>query len=80
MLTVFHLLLFDSSQAPGILHVHDQGAEGPPDEPTMTKTFSKVGLQETWEFYQDTQGPKTVESLSEDEKQVASPHHFAHHE
>ena len=36
----------------------------------MRRTFSKAGLQETWEFYQETQGPKTLELLPEDERQV----------
>lgn len=36
----------------------------------MRRTFSKAGLQETWDFYQETQGPKTVELLPEDERQV----------
>lgn len=36
----------------------------------MRRTFSKAGLQETWDFYQETQGPKTLELLPEDERQV----------
>ena len=36
----------------------------------MRRTFSKAGLQETWDFYQERQGPKTLELLPEDERQV----------
>ena len=36
----------------------------------MRRTFSKAGLQETWDFYQETQGPKTLGLLPEDERQV----------
>ena len=32
--------------------------------------FGKNGLQETWTFYQETQGPKDLEHLAEDERQV----------
>ena len=32
--------------------------------------FAKNGLQETWTFYQETQGPKDLEHLAEDERQV----------
>lgn len=36
----------------------------------MRRTFSKHGLEETWDFYQETQGPKTLESMPEAERQV----------
>ena len=34
----------------------------------MRRTFSKHGLEETWDFYQETQGPKTLESMPEAEQ------------
>ena len=36
----------------------------------MRRTFSKHGLEETWDFYQETQGPKTLESMPEAEQKV----------
>lgn len=54
---------------PGSIHVHSHAAKEPV-EPPMRRTFSKAGLQETWDFYQETQGPKTLELLPEDERQV----------
>lgn len=44
----------------------------------MRRTFSKNGLEETWEFYQETQGPKTLQSMPEAERQVCIPHHGDH--
>ena len=38
----------------------------------MRRTFSKGDLKETWDFYQETQGPKSLESLPENERQVLS--------
>lgn len=63
--------------APGIIHIHAEDKKGtkeppkdPKDSPAMRKTFSKGDLKETWDFYQETQGPKILESLPENERQV----------
>ena len=52
----------------GIIQLTDQDIkemETPPAD-----NFRKNGLQETWTFYQETQGPKDLEHLAEDERQV----------
>ena len=54
--------------APGVIRVHSQADEGL--KGSMRRTFSKNGLEDTWDFYQETQGPKTLESMPDAERQV----------
>ena len=58
------------AQAPvaGVIQLNEQDLK---EMETLPATnFGKNGLQETWTFYQDTQGPKDLEHLAEDERQV----------
>ena len=62
---------------PGVIHIHSKAQEEAKGSP-MRRTFSKNDLEETWEFYQETQGPKTLDSIPEPERQVFPPHHVDH--
>ncbi|CAL5220265.1 g2246 [Coccomyxa viridis] len=53
--------------APGVIHITSKAQEEVKESP-MRRTFSKHGLEETWDFYQETQGPKTLESMPEAEQ------------
>ena len=54
---------------PGVIHVSSKGEEVIKESP-LRRTFSKHGLEETWDFYQETQGPETLESMPEAERKV----------